>query len=247
MQRYFVDFEIQPHETFTVTGQNFQHLVRVMRAKVNDCAEFVSSDHLVYVGRIQALTTHEAVLLAENRLEAQVELPLEVTIACGLPKGDKAEFIVQKGTELGARHFTFLPTQFSVAKWPANKVDRKLDRLQKIAHAAAEQSHRTFIPTVSYANSLKTLIKQPMQFKIVAYEESAKQGEHTKLHQEIMKMQTANSVLALFGPEGGLAGQEVQTLEEAGFVSVGLGPRILRAETAPLYLLSAISVFKEMR
>lgn len=247
MQRYFTEQPIQNQVLFSVTGDNFHHLIKVMRAKVNDQAEFVASTHQVYVGKIQEVGEQSASILPILQLEKTAELPIEVTIACGIAKGDKSEYIVQKGTELGARHFIFLPTEFSVARWPAKKVTRKIERLQKVAKSAAEQSHRNYIPTVTYYESLQTLEKWPGMFKIVAYEESAKQGEHTQLQKQTTQMKTGNTMLALFGPEGGLAVSEIKSLTEANFTSVGLGPRILRAETAPLYLLSAISVLKEMR
>ncbi|WP_367370971.1 16S rRNA (uracil(1498)-N(3))-methyltransferase [Pediococcus parvulus] len=247
MQRYFTDQMIQTKVSFSIAGDNFHHLVRVMRAKVNDQAEFVSKKHEVFIGKIERIDPQEAHIMPIYQLEKSAELPVEVTIACGISKGDKSEYIVQKGTEMGARNFIFLPTEFSVARWPEKKATRKVERLQKVAKSAAEQSHRNYIPTVTYYNDLQTLSKWPGKFKLVAYEESAKHGEHTQLHAQIGKMQPNDTALVLFGPEGGLANSEVESLRDVGFVSVGLGPRILRAETAPLYLLSAISVLKEMR
>jgi len=247
MQRYFTDQPIQLQEVFSVTGDTFHHLVRVMRAKENEQAEFVAANHQVFLGKIKSIDEKSAEILPVKQLEHAVEMPIEVTIACGLSKGEKSEKIVQKGTEMGARHFIFLPTEFSVVKWPAAKIARKIDRLQKIAVGAAEQSHRAYIPTISYCGSLRELMQWPGKFKIVAYEESAKQGEHTQLHHQIAQMQANDEVLALFGPEGGLSTKEIKKLTDADFISVGLGPRILRAETAPLYFLTAISVFTEMR
>lgn len=247
MQRYFTDQSIQLQKPFSVSGDTFHHLVRVMRAKENEEAEFVAANHQVFLGKIQRIAEKSAEVLPTKQLKHVVELPIEVTIACGLSKGEKSETIVQKETEMGARHFIFLPTEFSVAKWPTAKVARKIERLQKVAVGAAEQSHRAYIPTISYCSSLKELVQWPGKFKIVAYEESAKQGEHTQLHRQITNMRPNDEALALFGPEGGLSTSEIGTLTDAGFVSVGLGPRILRAETAPLYFLTAISVFTEMR
>lgn len=247
MQRYFTDYPIQKNVSFLVSGNNFHHLIIVMRSKVGDEAEFVAKNHKVFIGKILATADQQAEILPITELKNSAELPVEVTIACGISKGDKSEYIVQKSTELGARHFVFLPTAFSVAKWPAKKINRKIERLQKVAKSAAEQSHRNYVPTVTYVNSLQDLKQLPAAFKIVAYEESAKNGEHTQLHHQIEQMQSNSTVLSLFGPEGGLAPNEVTQLQDAGFTSVGLGPRILRAETAPLYLLTAISVYKEMR
>ena len=170
-----------------------------------------------------------------------------MTIACGLSKGDKPDQIVQRGTELGASAFVFFDSQWAVAKWAVNKQARKLTRLAKIAQGAAEQSHRTMIPSVSYATNLtQVLTHVPYDTGVVAWEESAKQGESSQLVQTLKTMTPPQRLLAIFGPEGGLAPQEVAALQAAGMTAVGLGPRIMRAETAPLYLLSSVSFWCEL-
>lgn len=134
-----------------------------------------------------------------------------------------------------------------MAKWAANKRERKLDRLAKIAQGAAEQSHRTMIPSVTYeADLTHVLVNTTYDTGVVAWEESAKQGESSQLVQTLKTMTSPQRLLAIFGPEGGLAPQEVNTLQTAGITAVGLGPRIMRAETAPLYLLSSVSFWCEL-
>ncbi|MGJ3880776.1 RsmE family RNA methyltransferase, partial [Lactiplantibacillus argentoratensis] len=111
----------------------------------------------------------------------------------------------------------------------------------------AEQSHRTMIPSVSYATNLtQVLTHVPYDTGVVAWEESAKQGESSQLVQTLKTMTPPQRLLAIFGPEGGLAPQEVAALQAAGMTAVGLGPRIMRAETAPLYLLSSVSFWCEL-
>lgn len=81
---------------------------------------------------------------------------------------------------------------------------------------------------------------------IVAYEESAKEGESAALVKAVTGLKKGSRILFVFGPEGGLSPAEIATLEEAGAILAGLGPRILRTETAPLYALSAVSVLTEL-
>lgn len=249
MQRYFLNDAIDSTvgATFTVSGETVKHWVRVMRAQPGDTAEFVTLEHAVVIAELVSVTGADATAKVTKITHPQVELPLPVTIACGLSKGDKPEQIVQRGTELGASAFVFFDSQWAVAKWAASKRERKLARLAKIARGAAEQSHRTMIPTVSYQNDLTALLTNvPYDLGVVAWEESAKQGESSQLVQTLKQMTPSQRLLAIFGPEGGLSTAEVATLKAADVTAVGLGPRIMRAETAPMYLLSSVSFWCEL-
>ncbi|MFC6202546.1 16S rRNA (uracil(1498)-N(3))-methyltransferase [Lactiplantibacillus nangangensis] len=249
MQRYFLTETVATTAgtQFELTGESVHHWLKVMRAQPGDEAEFVTLNQQVVIGKLASSTATTAMVTVVAVTQPNVELPLEVVIACGVSKGDKTEQIVQRGTELGAAGFVFFDSQYAVAKWAPNKRDRKLTRLAKIAQGAAEQSHRTVIPTVDYQPNLSTLIQQvPHDAGVVAWEESAKQGESSQLVQTLNKMQSGQRLLAIFGPEGGLTAEEVSALNQAGVVSAGLGPRIMRAETAPMYLLSAISFSQEL-
>ncbi|WP_436676843.1 16S rRNA (uracil(1498)-N(3))-methyltransferase [Lactiplantibacillus plantarum] len=249
MQRYFLSTPITTTigQTFTITGETVKHWVKVMRAQPGDTAEFVTTTYQVVLADLVKSDGRTATATITAVTTPHVELPLPVTIACGLSKGDKPEQIVQRGTELGASAFVFFDSQWAVAKWAANKRARKLARLAKIAQGAAEQSHRTMIPSVSYATDLNQLLAHvSYDTGVVAWEESAKQGESSQLVQTLKTMTAPQRLLAIFGPEGGLAPQEVATLQTAGIAAVGLGPRIMRAETAPLYLLSSVSFWCEL-
>lgn len=249
MQRYFLNAPIDARvgQTFTIDGDTVKHWVKVMRAQPGDAAEFVTDAHQVVIATLQSTTGQTAVAKITAVTTPQVELPVTVTIACGLSKGDKPEQIVQRGTELGASAFVFFDSLWTVAKWAPNKRERKLARLAKIAQGAAEQSHRTMIPTVQYEADLTSVLAHVTYDQgVVAWEESAKQGESSRLVQTLKHMTAPQRLLAIFGPEGGLAPQEVAQLEAAGVTPVGLGPRIMRAETAPLYLLSSVSFWCEL-
>ncbi|EDL62514.1 RsmE family RNA methyltransferase, partial [Bacillus sp. SG-1] len=114
----------------------------------------------------------------------------------------------------------------------------------------AEQSHRQHVPNVEFPVSLTELVTlaDNFDYKVVAFEEDAKIGEQSNLAGILRSAKPGDRLLAVFGPEGGLTEKEVNVLKDHGFVSCGLGPRIMRAETAPLYLLSAASYqFELMR
>lgn len=132
----------------------------------------------------------------------------------------------------------------SIVKWDDKKGEKKTERLQKIALEAAEQSHRTHVPVIENPISFKQLVATVNQYDAVfiADEEDAKQSERTKFADKLRALAgEATSILCIFGPEGGIARSESEALLAAGAQTMSLGPRILRAETAPLYALAAIS------
>jgi 16S rRNA (uracil1498-N3)-methyltransferase len=176
------------------------------------------------------------------------ELPISITIASGLPKGDKLELIVQKGTELGAHQFLPFSATRSVVKWDEKKAMKKIDRWQKISKEAAEQSHRAFLPEVMSPVSFKELLirSKDYDYKLVAFEEESRNGETSVFASTLKKMNNGESLLLVFGPEGGLTDEEIKLLKNSDFEVCGLGPRILRTETAPLYALAAISYHFEL-
>lgn len=171
------------------------------------------------------------------------EMQVNVTIACGLPKGDKLDLIVQKGTELGMKSIIPFEAERSIVKWDVKKGSKKVERLQKIAKEAAEQCHRTVIPEVLSPMTFKQLLQESRHYDIrfFADEEDAKGSDPNKIADRLKNVYHKQTVLVVFGPEGGLSRKEAEEMSAAGFLSVSLGPRILRTETAPLYFLSAMS------
>ncbi|KRM35318.1 16S rRNA (uracil(1498)-N(3))-methyltransferase [Limosilactobacillus pontis] len=245
MQRYFINQPADGQE-LALPKDVAHHLVTVLRATVGSQVELVLADHRVYLATVTA--TNPAQVKIVQDLDRDSELPLRVTLVCGLPKTkEKPELIVQKATELGADRIVFFESARSISHWAKNKQAKKLARLQKIADGAAEQSHRNRQPQVAYYPDLESaLAANPADQRVVAWEESAKQGETSALHRLLVGMTTGQSLLAVFGPEGGLTGQEVERMQEVGVVPVGLGPRILRTETAPLYFMAAVSYASEL-
>jgi len=163
-------------------------------------------------------------------------------------EGDKLEFIAQKATELGASAIWAFPADWSVAKWDGKKLAKKSEKLEKIAQGAAEQSKRNLIPEVRLFDKKADFQAALADFDriIAAYEESAKEGETAALVRALSGLESGAKVLFIFGPEGGLSPDEIDAFGQAGAISAGLGPRILRAETAPLYALTAVSVLLEL-
>lgn len=241
MNRYFTTDAVTLGETLQLDKTIAHHAIKVLRQQAGDQFELVDANHRAFL--VTITTTEPLRVAVEQDITKPVELPIDVHIICGVPKSDKAELIVQKATELGVAHISFFNSQWATAKWQQPRVAKKLARLQSIAQGAAEQSHRNRIPQVDLL-SWQDVQQQSADLLTVAYEESAKQGEATALIQGLQ--QHPKSLVTVFGPEGGLAPAEVTQLTAGGYITVGLGPRILRTETAPLYLLSAVSAFTEL-
>ncbi len=244
MQRYFVSQEQISDHQITINGEDARHIQRVMRMKKGDSLIICDSSANTYHCKIQALEGQAVLCEIDENVAEQTELPIRVTLAQGLPKGDKLDWIVQKATELGVTAFIPFASERAIVKWgEPQKVQKKLERLRKIAKEAAEQSHRNTLPHIEAPLDLLGLMNLGDSFthKLVAFEEEAKRGERHGFADLIHAMKPGDSLLVVVGPEGGLSVEEVKALESQGYSKVGLGPRILRTETAPLYILSALS------
>ena len=245
MQQYFVKGSAISPVTIE-DKETSKHMFQVMRLKEDDQVILVCDDGIKRLARLLDVEARQFELLEE--LADNVELPVQVTIASGFPKGDKLEFIAQKVTELGASQIWAFPAAWSVAKWDGKKLGKKAEKLEKIALGAAEQSKRNLVPSITLFEKKADFLAQFEKFDsiVVAYEESAKEGESAALIQAVSSLEKGSKVLFIFGPEGGLSPAEIESFQAKGAVLAGLGPRILRAETAPLYALSALSVLLEL-
>lgn len=243
MNRYFVQQPLTLGETLTLPPSVAKHALTVLRGQVGDELELVGTAPQAYVATITGLDP--ATVQVTRALSGQPELPVAVTIVCGIGKGDKAEWITQKATELGVSQLVFYNATWGTARWAKDRAPKKLARLAAIAAGAAAQSHRTIIPQIVFIPELAALPLHDGEARLVAYEESAKAGETAVLLQTLQ--QAPRELVTVFGPEGGISPAELAWTAAHGFSNAGLGPRILRTETAPLYLLSAVSVVCELQ
>lgn len=193
---------------------------------------------------LQLFDGHGRVIDAVLREQGQVEiLKLEVspephcllTLIQGMPKGDKLELVLQKGTELGVNHFALVEMERSIGNLKAERRDKKVERWQKIIQEAARQSRQYHLPRLDAGSSFPEILRHiDADEKLILWEESA------------VSLATAlppapvRSVAVVVGPEGGISPQEVELAKSMGFKVVGLGPRILRTETAGLAIMSIL-------
>jgi len=247
MQRYFIKDDQIKNGLATITGSDVHHMVNVMRVDVGDQVILCTDQKKSYVVEILSLTKTEVEVKVVNPKEEFVELPVFVTIAQGIIKSDKMDWVIQKGTECGASKFVPVRMKRSVAKVDPKKVSSKVERWQKIALEAARQSHRQVVPKVADVIDFTGLLKLKEQHDVCLFAYEAFSGEdRQRLATTLRDGEDGARILILVGPEGGIDEIEVDALTKAGFMPIGLGPRILRTETAPIYVLSAISYALEI-
>ncbi|RSL31527.1 16S rRNA (uracil(1498)-N(3))-methyltransferase [Salibacterium salarium] len=246
MQRYFVDPEQMTDTKVFITGDDVKHVVKVMRLDIGDKMICLNNKGRQVYCAITAIEKEQVQADILEDLQDNPELPVDLSIAQALIKGDKLDLVVQKGTELGAHTFYVFYAERSVVKWDSNKVEKKIERLHKIAKEAAEQAGRLFIPSIIYCSGYENMMETATNHEtcIYLYEEQAKMNKHNGLVDVLYKH--PSSLLAVIGPEGGISEKEASAYNNNNFHQVSLGPRIVRSETASLYLLSVLSYNYEL-
>jgi 16S rRNA (uracil1498-N3)-methyltransferase len=246
MQRYFVPPEHMTAESVRLTGEDARHMGSVMRGKPGD--EFIACDGGGRDVLAKITTVDKEAVLADilKVLPDSAEMAWRITVAQSLPKGDKLETVIQKGTEAGAYAFQPFLSRRTVVQYDERKEAKRLDRWRKIAKEAAEQSHRSRIPEIRPVCGWKAVIRQFAEYDIVlfCYEEEGRAGQGLRRTLADFHGKTeasTPSVLLVVGPEGGFAPEEAEEAKAAGAVPIGLGKRILRTETAALYALACLA------
>lgn len=235
LPRFFVPTTAIQGDTVMLDKADTKHLTQVLRAR--------PGDHFLV---LHSGIAYEAELLpgageARGQIVGQspvaTEPPLQITLYQGLAKGEKMEWVIQKGTEIGVTRFVPVACARSVVKLEPGREQGKLERWQRIAREAAEQSRRGIVPEVAEPISWKQAVREASacDLVLVPWESQGGPGGLQRLLAGQPK-----SVAVFIGPEGGLTEEEVAQAQASGAHPVGLGPRILRTETAGLAVLSAI-------
>lgn len=215
----------------TVTGSDALHLQRVLRVRPGQPVTAFDGQGMEAGGQVTRVEDARVVLQLEVPQPAQVEAELAVTVATALLKGDKLATVIRQCTELGAVAFLpFISRHADVRELKGNK----LERLRRVSSEAAKQSGRAVVPEVAEALRLPELTRL-LTGQTVLYADPRAQ---LTLGEAVRDRPQALTVMS--GPEGGFAEEERESFGQAGFTGVRLGARILRAETAPVALVSAL-------
>jgi 16S rRNA (uracil1498-N3)-methyltransferase len=230
-------------DTITLSDDAFGHTIRVLRLKNGDNLTLFNGElNNKMLGEYQAELTNvskkQAQVIIKSFAEKNVESPLNIHLGQGISRGERMDFTLQKSVELGVNTITPLFTERCGVKLTGERLQKKIDQWQKIVVSACEQSGRCSVPTVMPATYLNEWLVQKTS--------SLKLNLHPKAQYSIMTLPESNvtdaqqRVRLLIGPEGGLSDDEIKQANNASFIDVLLGPRVLRTETAALTAITAL-------
>lgn len=223
MQQYFVSETLSTGDEISLDKDILYHLVKVLRKDSSYTFRIVDQNGSIFHASLSGKDT----CLIKEKLDEDNELSCDITCILSLIKSDKLELCIQKLVELGVRRIVLYDARRSVMKI---KDEKKLQRLSKIALEAAEQSHRNIVPQVLMPIGIKQMKDYMSEKNYICYESE----------RNIADIPSSSSITYIIGPEGGFEDKEYEQICALGFESISLGKRILRAETAALYMTSVI-------
>lgn len=234
MPRFFVDGQPEGG-VLVLRGENAHHAGRVLRLRPGEAVTLCDGKGTDYDCAVETLEKDAVTCRVLGSHPADTEPKQQLTLFMALPKGDKMEFIVQKAVELGVSEIVPYLSKNCVSR--PDKTDKKVERWRKIAVEAAKQCGRGVLPAVHAVVPAAEAVRLAAQAEtaLFLYENEKQTGLRDALAGGVGK-----TVSLMVGPEGGFAPEEAAAAKDAGLVSVSLGTRILRCETAPVAALAAV-------
>jgi 16S rRNA (uracil1498-N3)-methyltransferase len=238
LTRVYVEASLTPGSVVDLPPDTASHLAKVLRARLGDELILFNGDGREFSGAIDAVRGSRVSASVGESRQVDRESPLAITLVQCVPRGDRMDFIVQKATELGVSRIVPVLSQRSVVRLDAGQAESKAVHWRAVAVSACEQCGRNRLPSLDAAQPLQSYLGNtaPTQGpRLVFAPESASSPPHGELRPG-RKPEIAAAEIAI-GPEGGFAPDELEAFRLAGFCQVGLGPRILRTETAAIAAL----------
>ena len=218
----------------TIEGDAANHITRVLRLRPGDPLTLFDGHGCEYAARIEEFRRDAVIVAVGDREAADRESPLALTLAQGVSRGERMDWVVQKATELGITRIVPVLTERTVVKLDSEQSERKRRHWQGIAVAACEQSARNRVPDIAAPLGLQDFLRDA-------------DAASTRLLLSPTGTQRVNDlkaperrIIVLIGPEGGLAEAEQRAAIGAGFIAVRMGPRVLRTETAAVAALTLL-------
>ena len=242
MHKFFTPKELINGDVAKIIGDDVKHIYKVLRISEGEKVTLNNCEGVEYLGRVKSVSKQEVLIDILEELESNNESDVNIYLFQGLPKSQKMDLIVQKGTELGITEF--IPTITHRVDVKLKGEFKKLDRLNRIALEAAKQSKRSIIPKVLEPIEFDEVLEKinSLDLLIVPYENANNFGIKTLIN-ELRKDNVVDNIknIGIFvGPEGGIEESEIERLKDKGAYIVTLGKRILRTETAGFVATSLI-------
>ncbi len=237
MARFFLPKERIQDQHGTIIGEELAHLRRVLRLEPGDRLTVFDDMGREHEAVIRSFSADRGDIDILRSYRPERESSLKTTLALGLTKGEKTDFVVEKATELGVHALVPFISNYTVPKLNDRKIAARTERWQRIALSATKQCGRTLVPKILTLCEFRELVSQPWTdtLKLLCWEK-----EGMALKQVYETDRDARAILLVIGPEGGFSSEEADKAQQAGFRSVYLGRRILRSETAALAALSVV-------
>lgn len=233
--RLYIEGDYGDGSQLEVGADKARYLGRVLRLRVGDPVIVFDGQGTAYSASIAALARSSATLSLHEASPSAGESPFKVHLVQGISRGERMDFVVQKATELGVNRITPLLTDRGVVKLDSARADKRREHWQKVAASACEQCGRARLPLLDAPARLDTWLgNRPPQIDtdIILRPGSAQSLSVLGI--------PASSACILIGPEGGFSDAENELADEAGFIPVSMGPRVLRTETAAAAALAIL-------
>lgn len=234
LTRVYVDASLEPGASLTLIGAAAGHLTRVLRLRPKAALTLFNGRGGEYAASIERVQGSKVTVAVGEHAAIERESPFPLTLAQGVSRGERMDLVVQKATELGVARLVPVLTERSIVRLDEEQSDRKSNHWRAIAIAACEQCGRNRLPDVALPARLREFLRQPAGGSVrLLLSPSA-----TQRIEDVPR--PAAGATVLIGPEGGLADEEQQLAEGAGYTAVNLGPRVLRTETAAIAALTLL-------
>jgi 16S rRNA (uracil1498-N3)-methyltransferase len=222
IERFYVDADLATGTTVAISGPELHHLSHVVRLRPPEEAELVNGRGALATAKLLRIDTKKAELQILRATHTPPPSPF-VTLVVGMPRFPKLEWIIEKGTELGADAFFLFPSDCS---------ENKIERLRNLTIAALKQSGRLFLPPIHFYPNLKSCLQDGYTLYF---------GDTRPTAPLLMQTELKMPILFATGPEEGFTKEEIAILEAKRAIGVKLHKNILRAETAPLAALAVLA------
>jgi 16S rRNA (uracil1498-N3)-methyltransferase len=240
LTRVYVDAALTPGSAVRLPPETASHLAKVLRARAGDSIVLFNGDGREFSGAIETVRGSQVSALVGDAREADRESPLNITLVQCIPRGDRMDFIVQKATELGVARIVPVLSQRSVVRLDKAQAESKAGHWRAVAVSACEQCGRNRLPAIEAAQPLLKYLGDLTPARgprLVLEPESAPDARGAAPSFDLVPESAIRVAEIAIGPEGGFASEELEGFRIAGFSKLGLGPRVLRTETAAIAAL----------